>query len=130
MLRNPIRTFYWLSSLAPIDKIYIIIYNCIVTILHHLILNQMNIFRKYEEDKMYTLVFKFKDEEMVVFDLCHTKRGKQLVIGNIFCQKEDNRYKAHSLISLSSVPEQQISKKSLDQIYYNAEYICNQKWFK
>ena len=60
---------------------------------------------------MYTIVFKWKDDTMVVFDVYHTKRGKQRIIGNIFCRKEeDGSYKAHSLIGISSAPELSTSK--------------------
>ena len=83
---------------------------------------------------MYTLVFKWKDDTMVVFDVYHTKRGKQRIIGNIFCRKEDDgRYKANSIMTLTSiVPPNKpghMRKIPLEQLKDNAEYICNLKWF-
>ena len=79
--------------------------------------------------KMYTIVFKWKDDTMVVFDVYHTKHGKQRVIGNIFCSKEEGGYKAQSLITISSVPLQPTSKIPVEELYHNAEYICNMEWF-
>ena len=83
---------------------------------------------------MYTLVFKWKDDSMVVFDVYQTKLGKQRIIGNIFCRKEEEgRYKAYSMFSLSSIVPVNIAdpmiKFPVDKLQYNAEYICNLKWF-
>ena len=73
---------------------------------------------------MYTLVFKWKDDTMVVFDVYHTKRGNQRIIGNIFCIKEeDGKYKAHSLIGISSAPELRTSKIPFNKLYEEAEEI-------
>ena len=83
---------------------------------------------------MYTLVFKWKDDTMVVFDVYHTQRGKQRIIGNIFCRKEDDgRYKANSIMTLTSiVPANKpghMRKIPVEKLKDNAEYICNLKWF-
>ncbi len=53
---------------------------------------------------MYTLVFKWKDDTMVVFDVYHTKRGKQRIIGNIFCYTKDKvHYTAHGELWMFSI---------------------------
>lgn len=76
---------------------------------------------------MYTLVLKSKDKEMVVFDVYHTKRGKQRIIGNIFCKKKEV-YEAYSFLGISSVPELIIPHDTIQQLYDRAEQICNSTW--
>ena len=83
---------------------------------------------------MYTIVFKWKDDTMVVFDVFHTKRGKQRIIGNIFCRKEeDGRYKAYSLMTCAFVTPARMPdpmlKIPVEVLRDKAEYICNVEWF-
>lgn len=76
---------------------------------------------------MYTLVFKSKDDKMIVFDVYFTKRGKQRIIGNIFCKKKEV-YEAYSFLGISSVPELIIPHEKIQQLYDHAERICNSQW--
>lgn len=81
-----------------------------------------------KDDKMYTLVFKSKDGKMIVFDVYLTKRGKQRIIGNIFCKKKEGEYQSYSFLGISSVPELIIPNDKIQQLYDRAEQICNSQW--
>jgi len=62
------------------------------------------------------------------------KRGKQRIIGNIFCRKEeDGRYKAYRLMTCDFVtparmPDSML-KLPIEKLREKAEYICNVEWF-
>lgn len=53
---------------------------------------------------MYTVVFKTKTEDLIIFDVFKKPLlGRQRIIGNVFCRKNDSgEYKAISSIYMAS----------------------------
>lgn len=77
---------------------------------------------------MYTIVFKQKIEKLIVFDVFKKSLlGKQRIIGNVFCSKDDSgEYKAISSIYMASRPKMRWDGER--KSYYlekKALWICN-----
>ena len=77
---------------------------------------------------MYTIVFKQKVENFIVFDVFKTSLlGKQNIIGNVFCSKDEiGKYKATTSIYMASKPK--IRWDAGKKFYYLEEkalWICN-----
>ena len=80
---------------------------------------------------MYTLVFKWKDDTMVIFDVYHTKRGKQRIIGNIFCYPKDDKYYASGQLWMFSIhPKGKVNLKApVKELCERAKDICEREVF-
>jgi hypothetical protein len=78
---------------------------------------------------MYTVVFKTKTEDLIIFDVFKKPLlGRQRIIGNVFCRKNDSgEYKAISSIYMASW-KHNIKWDGERTSYYiqkNALWICN-----
>lgn len=88
---------------------------------------------------MYTLIFKFRSKNGVVFDVYHTDgQGRQRIIGNIYCYMSSSTFIVDNYVkgsngyedlmnfhTLSESTEHEIPKDILEKLYDKAEKICH-----
>lgn len=78
---------------------------------------------------MYNVVFKQKEESLIIFDVFKTSLfGKQKVIGNVFCTVDERGtcVKMTSSVYVGSIPKKKWDGGDLDfKIEEATKYICN-----